>query len=197
MGGFLSGGGRGAPKTGDLLALDLADLKRLGVLENGRRQTITWSHANGDVCGRVSVACFHDHAQLEYCTRTDNRSDWEDVNERVQLVYTNPHLGGSRPWFQCPTCGRHCRILYGSDPFRCRQCHGAVYRSQYQADWELALSRSRALRKRLGGSGDPCEAIPEKPKWMRWSTYERLCNNIYETDDAWLEGALSFFCDGE
>ena len=48
----------------------------------------------------------------------------------VKIVYTLPHLGGKRPWFLCPHCGRRVRMLYGGRYFLCRECHGLTYESR-------------------------------------------------------------------
>jgi hypothetical protein len=44
--------------------------------------------------------------------------------------------------------------------------------------WERARDKSEKIRAKLGRPGfiaanDP-EGFPDKPKWMRWRTYERL-----------------------
>ena len=41
---------------------------------------------------------------------------------------TRTCFGGRRRWFECPGCGRACRVLFGG-PFRCRRCHGLHYTS--------------------------------------------------------------------
>jgi hypothetical protein len=91
------------------------------------------------------------------------------------------HLGGSRHWFECPSCGRRCRILYGGARFRCRLCRGAAYESQYQHGamtvcelrWRIRerLEERGGLNSRLLGLDD---GFPPKPPRMHWRTYRRL-----------------------
>jgi hypothetical protein len=87
------------------------------------------------------------------------------------------HLGGSRAWFLCPAvgCGRRVAILYGGGIFACRHCYQLAYASSREDSGGRATRRADRLRARpgiLNGEGD-------KPKWMRWRTFERLA---YEHD---------------
>ena len=52
------------------------------------------------------------------------------------------------------------------------------YRSQRETPSDRALSRAQDLRHKLKGSMALMDAIPEKPKWMRWKTYERKVSRI-------------------
>jgi hypothetical protein len=49
----------------------------------------------------------------------------------VSLLWDNPMLGVSRPWFACPTCGRRCRHLYLRDIIACRSCNRLDYASRH------------------------------------------------------------------
>jgi hypothetical protein len=54
---------------------------------------------------------------LVYRVRNYNVSEWKNVEQRVPLTWTKCHLGGWRPWFQCPirskgtNCGRRVAKL--------------------------------------------------------------------------------------
>lgn len=51
----------------------------------------------------------------------------------LPVLSTPQPLGGVRRWWQCPNCGRRCRILLiaGMGPPACRRCWGAVYSADY------------------------------------------------------------------
>ena len=92
----------------------------------------------------------------------------------VPLAYTPSNIGGLRPWFICPGCHRRCAKLYHRGHFRCRACHGLVYRSQRENAMTQRLRKASKIRMRLGGITDPWAQFPQRPKSMHRRTYERL-----------------------
>jgi hypothetical protein len=68
-------------------------------------------------------------------------------------------------------------VLYGGSAFYCRTCHGLTYRSQTETISDRCFRRANTLRKRLGGEPGVDQYVP-RPKWMRWSTYDRLAGEI-------------------
>ena len=99
---------------------------------------------------------------------------WREVQEVVAFVEMDTCFGGRRRWFECPSCGRPCRVLYGGGRFLCRLCCGLRYTSQYETVGGRARGRAQKLRMRLGGSGNLLEAFPRRPKHMQARTYRRL-----------------------
>jgi hypothetical protein len=86
-----------------------------------------------------------------------------------------------RWWFA--TENRRVRQLYlplGGRRFRSRHAYRLVNASQQEALCERARRRERKLRRRLGGfGGDPMDIpYPEKPRLMRWATYNRLLDKL-------------------
>jgi hypothetical protein len=84
-----------------------------------------------------------------------------------------------RYWFRCPACWRRCRILYlvpATVQLVCRQCGGAIYRSQSKSATERLLLTYNRIRARLepGSEQWDLSAFPEKPPGMWRSTYRRL-----------------------
>jgi hypothetical protein len=159
------------PKTTDFRSIDLAWLRRKGARNVGYSGTLRWLH-NGHVeAGGL---------RLRYRV-TPRGGSPQDINEVIPIVRTPMHLGGFRHWFECPSCGRRCRIVYGGVRFRCRQCRGAKYESQYQHPaltlcdmrWRIRerLEERGSLDSRLSGLDD---GLPPKPKGMHWSSYRRL-----------------------
>lgn len=177
MGGFNSGGGRGAPRTGAFLSLDLASLKRLGMQKSGSSGTLTWMQGN-EPSGSIGIWMLPDRLQLTYRSKSYSE-EWEDIRESIQIVETDAGFGGRRKWFVCPSCGCRVRILYGGRLFRCRKCRGATYESQYEPMFSASHKRIGRLRRRLrDNEGSSWDQPPERPKGMHKTTYERLCHEI-------------------
>ena len=115
-------------------------------------------------------------------------SDWEPVEEPVELTWTPCNYGGKRPWFICPAtgCGRRVAVIYGAGRyFACRHCYDLTYASQQESIYERASRKSRNIIKRLGG--EPFDNLyPIKPKHMHWKTYNRLIDEAeYYEDMSW------------
>ena len=131
MGGRGSGrhGGLGllVDKCHELHSIDLAWLRRKKLLNPGRWSSITWSRA-GRETGSIRIECHGHGVRLVYRHRRPG-SEWHDVSEFVPFVETTTNFGGRRQWFQCLSCRRNCRILYGRAYFRCRRCQGLRQRS--------------------------------------------------------------------
>ena len=107
----------------------------------------------------------------------------------VVIEWTACHLGGSRPWFQCPDCRRRVAILYRSElGLRCRRCLNLAYESQRQDARGRAAQRASKIRELLGGAPGLLEPFPSKPARMHWRTYERLKQRAQEAAQAALEG---------
>lgn len=160
--------------TEDYRALDIRRLHQAGVLVAGRSCSWEWKR-RGAVEGSVGV-------QVEALTRLRLRyqltrnGQTESKDYSVSVTWTECHLGGSRPWFQCLGCNRRVAKLYSSNIFACRHCLRLNYASQQSSKRDRALERSWDLRHRLGTDFGmyeiPAEAIP-KPKGMHWRTFRR------------------------
>jgi hypothetical protein len=102
-------------------------------------------------------------------------SEWQRVEQPVQLEWTPRNYGGHRAWFRCPaeSCGRRVAILYFVAVFACRR-HQLVYWSQRCSASEASMRRAQAIRQRLGGSRNLYDPFPPKPEKMHGKTYSRL-----------------------
>jgi hypothetical protein len=98
-------------------------------------------------------------------------------SQRIIFVSRRRHLGGRQFYFECPTTGKKCSVLY-RPPGATRFCHRTAWRGQvaYQSQFvepaqRCHLAMARIARKLGGEAGGAC---PPKPLWMRWPTYEAL-----------------------
>lgn len=166
------------PKTSDFHAIDIAWLRRKGARYVGYSGTIRWS-SNGRETGSIGYHLELNGLRVRYRT-TPREGSPEDVNELIWIVTTPVHFGGSRHWFECPSCGRRCRVLYGGVRFRCRLCRGAAYESQYQHPGMTISDIRWRIRERLDERGGMTSRLlglddfPPKPPRMHWRTYRRL-----------------------
>src|ERR1700692_2642395 len=64
------------------------------------------------------------------------------------------------------------------------------YESQREIPVSRAMRRAQMIKMRLGGSGDPFEPFPQKPRRMHWRTYVRLREQA-RAADADAEGLLA------
>jgi hypothetical protein len=192
MGGRGSGRGAGwsADKTGDMRSIDLAWLKRNGVLDRADWSSINWSRA-GQRVAWIQVKAEPEGLRLSYRTRSLGESEWRDVNELIPFANTSMPFGGQRRWFVCPSCGRNCRVIYGGSYFRCRRCHGLKYDTQYEPDWLRVATKAQKIRERLGGSAALDDIFPAKPKHMHWRTYRRLEKLDEELMAMWAQSTLT------
>ena len=93
--------------------------------------------------------------------------------------------GGSRPFFLCPNCGRLYAKLHGAGRlFLCRLCYDLAYASQREPKWDRLIRRANKLRARIAGATGMAVQFPPRPKGMWRRTYDRLCDEILQAEDA-------------
>ena len=210
MGGIGSGryGGQATVEGCGSLVLDVDELTRplrramqkLGISEipDGRALELSWR----------SLRWTHDGdtepwATVEYrlALRSDGGAAWlrYDVDHysrrtgpqehRITMATTPCPFGGVRWWWICPATGRWVRKLYlpnGGDRFLSRGpgAYRLAYASQRHGWVDRVHGRSRRLYRRLGEDNygaDGCQ--PEKPKGMRWRTYNAICDRLEAQED--------------
>jgi hypothetical protein len=127
------------------------------------------------------------------------RSDRTIQRYKVRLLTTPQPFGGVRWWFHCPRSFRKVLKLYlplGGYRFYSRQAYGLGYASQRQDAMGRAQLQAEKVYRRLNGEGNWRDDAPEKPKGMRWRTYERLSDKLdyYNArfDGTWAVGAARF-----
>ncbi len=69
----------------------------------------------------------------------------------------------------------------GSGIFASRKAHGIAYRSQRQSPHDRAISQAFKRRRRLG-STTGIGSYVEKPKGMRWATFDREMRRLEQVE---------------
>ena len=95
------------------------------------------------------------------------------------VVVWVPYRFGLRPFFECPSCGRRCCLLYLAERCACRRCLGLSYPVQFETKLDQGFRRAWKARKKLvqpDGNSGVGSWIPDnrKPKGMHWRTFNRL-----------------------
>lgn len=187
--GLTAGAGLWRDKCHEFHSIDLSWLKKNGYLTFGSSGSLTWSRA-GQPTGNIRFQVEPLGFRVIYRTRPRGCETWTDVNELIPFVHTATNFSGRRTWFQCPSCHRRCRIIYGGSRFRCRRCHNLVYESQYEPAFARSASMALKIREKLGDRGGVADPFPEKPKGMHWKTYQRLERKYYRLCDLWSAGIM-------
>lgn len=105
--------------------------------------------------------------------------------QKIALLFSPCRFGGRRAWFVCGLCQRRAFRLYlyphfymnekRIDRFYCRVCLGLTYDQRRSKDLvTLGQMRARRVQKQLHDTAHEWEWLPDKPKYMRWRTYDRL-----------------------
>ena len=134
---------------------------------------------NGAPAGEASIFIQPDSITLLHRACPPGATVSRVVELQVPIIWTKCHLGGRRPWFKCQSiingevCGRRVAKLY-APCFECRQCMGLGYASQREIPLRRAGRRAQMIKMRLGGSNDPAEPFPKRPRGMHRQTYRRL-----------------------
>jgi hypothetical protein len=160
--------------TDDYRTLDVRRCAREGMLTPGYWGGWQWTR-DGETVASIQMRAEQDRVILIYRHRSGG-GEWKDEQYPVRIVRTPCNLGSSRAWFLCPAvgCGRRVAILYGGGVFACRRCYQLAYASSREDAGERATRRADRLRERLGWKPGILNGGGEKPKWMRWRTFDRL-----------------------
>lgn len=160
--------------TDEYRRLDIRRLAQEGMLRAWSWGTWQWT-CDGEVIGSIQIRAEQHRVILMYRQRNAG-TEWKDEEYAVAIARTQCNLGGSRPWFICPArgCGRRVAVLYGGAIFACRHCYQLAYPSSREDRGDRATRRADRIRARLGWEAGILNGGGDKPKWMRWRTFERL-----------------------
>jgi hypothetical protein len=74
-----------------------------------------------------------DSVVLMFQVRRRGNAEWKTIEQRVPIIKTACHFGGSRPWFRCDACGSRVAVIYrAGDQFACRSCCKLSCASQHE-----------------------------------------------------------------
>jgi len=161
----------------DGLKLDLNRLARKGYIRFGANigmWGIRWSNSYwGEIANGLITADM---------TNPDNA--WFEISiggskQRITLIARPRHFGGRQWFFKCPATDRLATVLWkppGARRFCSREAWGrqVAYQSQFLDRDSRAHAGQERIKARLIGDLDADErALPPKPKWMRWKTYNK------------------------
>jgi hypothetical protein len=94
----------------------------------------------------------------------------DGVEQVLEVVRQERHLGGSQAYWCCPRCGALRSHLYVCDgALACRCCHRLSYRRS-----SPAVIRAAKLRHRLGAVPGLLSPVPRKPRHWSPVAYARL-----------------------
>lgn len=152
---------------------------RLVATINGQRQEVLLRLDLDPEAGTGTLALKYDVQHVSTATGPQRYS--------VPLVATPCRFGGRRWWVICPATGRRAVNLYlpnGGRRFLSRAAYSLAYQSQRETVTGRAWRTIRKLERRLGSApGTPPDAM-EKPKWMRWRTFDALRIKREAAEDA-------------
>ena len=122
------------------------------------------------------------------------------MDETEQTIFLTPrqrHFGGQQWYFVCPAMNRCASVLWmppGASRFCSRQAwetQQVAYASQFLAPDNRAHRGKSKIKSHLVGDCDPDEwELPQKPKWMRWHTYNRYVER-FDRYEAILEDGIA------
>lgn len=153
MGGIGSGAPR-STKVGDVedaLAIDIRQLRRLGVVRLGECvcDTICWSI---DGLSTSSARVRVDLSDIERGGTMTITSDMPDgaIKQHIGIELMTASLGGHRCYFICPVTARRCEIIYSTNGrFASRAAQRLSYSVQGLNDLSRARRKAAKLHSRL------------------------------------------------
>jgi hypothetical protein len=129
---------------------------------------------------------------LDY--RTRRHGEWQNKRYDVMVEWTVCHFGGTRPWWNCPCCGKRVAVLWAGSTYACRDCQQINYESTRRSESDKPFDRANKLRRRLGWVPGVAHDMGGKPKGMHWTTYARLLEQYtvhslatLDSTNKWLE----------
>ena len=180
--------GSGGPTVGGCLRLDIDKLMRWGVIQ-----------PDDHLSGEMTFNFDDDKLTIRFECRVDLQESWlrlqyaindywtgepYQIDDKIYLAHSRPTFGGLRWWFVCPRLKRRVRKLYlpfGGRHFWSRAAYRLAYASQRETLGDRASRRARKICRRLGGDPD-ADTYPDKPRRMRWNTYNRLMDKLVAAD---------------
>ena len=175
------------------LKLEINQLMRQGCLVPGSYTAFHMSWRNSYTNEKTAIAVME--AEMRQKHEGYLRIQMQDLEQTIILTPRSRGFGGHQWYFMCPVEDRCCSVLWrppGATEFRCRQGWGrrVAYASQFLDPDHRAHRGKAKIKARLLGDCDPDEwELPPKPKWMRWTTYNRLVERFDSYEEILDRGA--------
>jgi hypothetical protein len=151
--------------------------------------SVGFSVTTGDYTGTLT---------LNYSVADRDTDERRNVTCVIRLSTTPMGFGGLRWWMHCPYTQRRARKLYKFGPIE-QFCHRTAvrplptYASQRVSGVARVQAQRWAIRRKLGDEETGLFDEPEKPKWMRWHTFERYAKRdaeLSEREDRYISPFL-------
>ncbi|MDP5130541.1 MAG: hypothetical protein NWQ54_06630 [Paraglaciecola sp.] len=177
MGGFGSGRRHnGKAVISSYLYIDVAQLKKAGVLVPGTEFSLLFKNGRGEIAAEAE-----DNAVwFSYAIRQGET--YKDQLYKVPLSFTFGKLGGKRAWFLCPfhNCDKRVTKLYIAHRLGCRHCLGLSHQSKNESHMDRMARKADNIRVKLGWPEGILNPEGLKPKGMHYLTYQRLVKRYRE-----------------
>ncbi|WP_160015871.1 hypothetical protein [Pseudomonas sp. 8BK] len=171
--------------TDDYRTLNISALNRKGLLRAGASFQWEWWR-RGEKVASIGIAIENRHGmRLRYRSSRYN-SEPVQHDYPVTITWTPCHLGGERPWFLCPSCGRRVAKLYNGGVFACRHCMRLNYPSQQANKGDRALNQAWTLRHKLGCDAGPFDFPAQyisRPKGMHRTTFAKRIEKLARIEE--------------
>jgi hypothetical protein len=164
------------------LKLDLNKLRRQGLIRPGSKCGVVIRWKNTYTGEEIAQGVITSNMEGKY--EGWLRIQLESLDQTIILVPKPRHFGGYQWYFVCPVMNRCACVLWrppGANRFCSRQAWGrrVAYASQFADPDNRAHLGQAKIKSCLIADLDPDEwDLPPKPKWMRWSTYNRLVDRF-------------------
>lgn len=103
----------------------------------------------------------------------DKKEDDTPIRSTVHLVRRSCRFGGTRPYFQCPDCGRATlRLAILPEGARCGNCGRIQHKSRNQSETARLVRKANRIARKLDMDyfGDPIQ----RPPRMRAETFAQI-----------------------
>lgn len=170
-GGARCGAGRPSykVKAEHLQRVDIRIWRQRGLLWVGGTNSWSWWRGS-ERTGTITFTVNANSVWLAYSV------NGQDASQAINTTTTPCGYGGSRRWFCCPSCSGRCEVLYQrSGRFACRSCQRVSYTSQSGSESDRVHARYHKLHTLIENG---------KPKWQRWTTFNRLEEKFERADES-------------